>query len=325
MGPKRFFITGAMGCIGAWVCYHLLRQGHEVISFDVSDKGHRLDYLMGKDKLSRITFIKGDLRDFAQIKDTLNSYKISHIIHLAALQVPFCKENPMMGSEVNVTGTVNIFEAAYQCGISHISYASSIAVYGPPELYPEGLIQYDAPYDPRTLYGVYKVANEGTAKIYWQDKGVSSIGLRPYTIYGLGRDQGLTSDPTKALLAVAMGKAFTINFSGDMQFQWASDVAQTFIQTAQNPIEKGTYEGANIFNLGGVVHSVAEFVAMVQALRPEARIQIKEMPLPFPKGFDDSRLRALLPAYHETPLVEGIKRTLLAFEDLYAQGKISEG
>ena len=59
---------------------------------------------------------------------------------------------------------------------------------------------------PRTLYGVYKQANESTAKVYYQDHDLSSIGLRPYVIYGPGRDQGMTSTPTKALLAVARGR-----------------------------------------------------------------------------------------------------------------------
>jgi nucleoside-diphosphate-sugar epimerase len=64
-------------------------------------------------------------------------------------------------------------------------YASSIAALG------------DADH-PSTLYGIFKWANEGTAERYFEDYGVSSIGLRPHTVYGPGRDQGLTSAPTVA-------------------------------------------------------------------------------------------------------------------------------
>ena len=52
---------------------------------------------------------------------------------------------------------------------------------------------------PRTLYGVYKLANEGTARVYWQEDGVASVGLRPFSVYGPGRDQGLTAGPTLAM------------------------------------------------------------------------------------------------------------------------------
>src|SRR5262249_39513866 len=154
--------------------------------------------------------------------------------------------NPPMGAQVNVVGTVNIFEAARQTGINHLTYASSISVYGPPDMYPAGPIAHDAPLAPTNLYGVYKQADEGLARIYWQDYKIGSTALRPYTVYGLGRDQGLTSDPTKAMLAAVAGQPFTINFSNKMQFQFASDVARQFIEAAITPSE-----GAFMYNLGG--------------------------------------------------------------------------
>src|SRR5690606_31031575 len=113
-----------------------------------------------------------------------------HVIHLAALQVPFCRADPVKGAQVNVVGTANVFEAARQHGVPQVAYASSIAIFGAPEDYPPGLLPNDAPPRPRTLYGVYKQANEGMARIYWQEHGLGSIGLRPYTVFGLGRDQG---------------------------------------------------------------------------------------------------------------------------------------
>ena len=127
---EKFLVTGSMGCIGAWTLYHLLEQGQEVVSFDISESRHRLNMLLSTEKQAAITFVKGDLTDYAQVKTAVDRHGITRIIHLAALQVPFCIANPVGGASVNVTGTVNVFEAARQSGIRHITYASSIVVYG---------------------------------------------------------------------------------------------------------------------------------------------------------------------------------------------------
>jgi len=85
---------------------------------------------------------------------------------------------------------------------------------------------------PGTIYGVYKRANEGTAWVYHAERGVASIGLRPHTVFGPGRDHGLTSAPTSAMLAAAAGKPFQIPYGGTSQFQYAPDVARAFVQAA---------------------------------------------------------------------------------------------
>lgn len=306
---EKFLVTGSMGCIGAWTLYHLLQQGQEVVSFDVSEGRHRLDLLLSAEEQAAIAFVKGDLTDYAQVKAAIDRHGITRIIHLAALQVPFCIANPILGASVNVTGTVNVFEAARQSGISHLTYASSIAVYGPPDNYAAGLVPHDAPHDPRTLYGVYKRANEGTARIYWQDWGVSSTALRPYTVYGVGRDQGLTSEPSQALQAVAKGKPYDISFGGTMQFQLASDVAQQFILAS---LEEPS--GAHVFNLGTEPASVAQFAEIVRSLRPHAQLTVGERELPFPRGFDDRELLRHATIIYETPLYMGIKETIEDFE-----------
>ncbi len=317
MANSVYFVSGAMGCIGAWTLYHLVKQGKQVISFDLSTDTQRLDKTLPKEEQNTITFIQGDLTDSDSIVETFEKHSITHVIHLAALQVPFCRANPILGSRVNVTGTVNIFEASRQSDIAHIAYASSIAVYGPPEQYGEGLIPHDAKFDPRTLYGVYKVANEGTARTYWQDHQLSSTCLRPYTVYGVGRDQGLTSEPTSALLAAAKDEPYDISFGGFMQFQWASDVAQQFILASEQSLK-----GAMGFNLGGTPQSVSDFADVVRQIKPNANITVAEKTLPFPRGFDDTKLRQNFDTIYETPLADGIQKTIEHFEHLHARGEI---
>ncbi len=308
---ELYLVTGGMGCIGAWTLAHLARQDKAALCFDLSTDRHRLDLLLSRDEQEAITFVAGDLTDAAQVRALFDTHPIRHIIHLAALQVPFCRANPALGSQVNVTGVVNIFEAARQAGLTHVTYASSIAVFGPPEMYGPGLLPNDAPKAPRTLYGAYKVANEMTAQVYWWDHGVSSIALRPYTIYGLGRDQGLTSEPTKAMRAAARGDHYHIPFGGRMQFHYASDVALQFIAAAEEPLP-----GAFAFNLGTPPVPVAQVAQMIMAARPNVKITCAETVLPFPEGCDDGELRSRMRRVFTTPLEHGVAKTIDAFAQI---------
>ena len=153
----------------------------------------------------------------------------THIVHLAALQVPFCRANPAQGAAVNVTGTVNVFEAAKRHGVTQISQASSIAVYGTSTDYDDRIIPSDAQRLPTTLYGVYKVATEDLAAVYWAEHEVRSVCLRPHTVFGPGRDQGMTSLPSIAIEKAVRREPFHIDFGGSLDFQLASDVAASFI------------------------------------------------------------------------------------------------
>ena len=306
-----------MGCIGAWILNHLVRAGERVVSFDLGDNRSRLDLLLPRDAQQSITFEKGDLREKDHLDAVVETHRITRIIHLAALQVPFCKADPVMGAQVNVVGTVNVFEAARKFRISHVAYASSVAVYGPPSLYPDAMITEESPRRPHTLYGVYKVANENTARVYWNDHKISSTSFRPYTVYGVGRDQGLTSEPTKAMLAAAQREPYEIGFSGVMQFQFASDIARYFIEAASRP-----HDGAEVFNLGTPSASVADVVNLIREIRPNARITLKQNDLPFPAGLDGSRLEAHLPDFEETELREGIRQTIEHFEACLSDGRL---
>lgn len=300
-----YLITGGMGCIGAWTLYHLLESGKQVVNFDQSTDTHRLDWLMSAEEQEKITFVQGDLRDTNAVKAVFAEHEITHVIHLAALQVPMCRANPVLGAQVNVVGTVNVFEAARERELDNIAYASSIAVYGPPSDYPPGLIAHDAPKTPRTLYGAYKVANESTAQIYFNDYGIASTALRPYTVYGVGRDQGMTSEPTKALVAAAKDEPYTINFGGQMQFHFASDVARQFILASEQSLG-----GAYGFNMGQQPEKVTEFVEIIKTIIPSSAVTVDEKDLPFPIGFDDTELKKSFDTVYETPLAEGIQQTL---------------
>ncbi len=323
MSHETFMVTGAMGCIGAWTLRNLVHEDVQVVATDLATDPVRPRLLLSEDELARVTFVRLDVTDLKQVRATVEEHGVTHIIHLAGLQVPFCRANPSLGAQVNVVGTVNIFEAArHNWGqVQGLAYASSLAVLGPGHLYPETPVKDDVPLHPETLYGVYKQANEGTARIYWQDWQIPSVGLRPYIVYGVGRDQGMTSDIAKALLAAAAGRPFHIRFSGPVALQYADDVARIFIACARSG-----YQGAAACNLRNDVVQVADFVAQVRKRYPEAQLTVAEdSPLPFPADLDDSGLRGIIGPVPHTPLDRAIDATVAHFRTLIAAGQIDLG
>jgi nucleoside-diphosphate-sugar epimerase len=311
-----FLVTGALGCIGAWVVRNLVQQGAQVVVLDAAQDPHRLRLIMSADELAQVRFLTGDITQLATVQTAVAG--VTHIIHLAALQVPFCKANPPLGAAVNVVGTVNLFEAAKQAGIKHLTYASSVAVYGRSEEY-DDVLGHDAPLKPRTHYGVYKQANEGTARVYWLDDGISSIGLRPYTVYGAGRDQGMTSAPTKAMLAAAAAQPYHIPFGGRVGYQYAADVAQIFIQAARTP-----FHGAEVFNLRGSIVTMTEMIHTIEKIVPavQGKITFDEVLLPFPEELDDTPLQQLLGTLPHTPLETAVAETITLFRAALADGRV---
>ncbi len=319
MPNDRFLITGALGCIGAWTVRNLVREGTPVVVFDLASDPRRLRLIMTDDELARVTFVTGDITDLEAIERALDDHAITHVIHLAALQIPFVRANPPLGARVNVVGTVNVFEAVARRRdrIGSLVYASSAAVYDAVDAGESGVVAHGTAGHPTTLYGVFKQANEGTARVYWQDAQVASIGLRPYIVYGPSRDQGLTSSPTKAMVAAALGKPYHIPYGGRAAYQYADDVARTFISCA-----RASFQGAEIFNLGGSVATMGEIVAAIEAAAPEVRglITFDEKPLPFPEAFDAAPLEQVIGTLPFTPLSQAVADTIALFRERIAAG-----
>ncbi len=318
MSERRFLVTGANGCIGAWVVHELEEAGESVTMFDLSTDGRRPQLLLGPERLERIPSVAGDIADLAAIEHALDEHAITNVIHLAALQVPFCRADPPLGARVNVLGTVNVFEAVGRRldRMGPVVYASSIAAFDAPEDgKPPGMEGH-----PGTIYGVFKRANESTAAVYRSESGVASVGLRPHTVYGVGRDQGLTSAPTTAMLAAAAGLPYAIPYGGSAQLQLARDVARAFIGASLS-----NTDGATLHNLPGPKVSVTEVIEAIEETVPESAgsISAETTKLPFPEEADSASFDELVPGFAPTPLREGVRSTIERFRALLADKRIS--
>jgi nucleoside-diphosphate-sugar epimerase len=319
VSEERVLVTGGTGCIGSWIVRNLVREDVPVLVLTASGGVQRLKLILTPEEFDRITFVAGDISELGTIEAAAREHRVNRIIHLAGMQFPFCAADPIRGAQVNVAGTVTIFELAKRLGIERLIFASSAAVYGPKTHYREEILPHDAAFFPTSHYGVYKVANEATARVYWQNDGIASIGLRPHTVYGPGRDQGVTSKPTLAMIAVAAGRPYHVGFGGRYQFQFADDAARTFIAAARAP-----FTGSAVYNLGGPVTGVGEIVAAIEAAAPDARgsITFDDVALPFPSAFDGGAITEALGPQPETPLADGIRQTLDAYRAGIRNGTI---
>lgn len=178
-----------------------------------------------------------------------------------------------------------------------VVYASSAAACGPAEDYPDSTCHDDDQHMPRTHYGVFKLANEGNARIFWSDKGLSTVGLRPLTVYGVGRELGMTSGPTKAIKAGILGRSYAIQFAGKTVFNYVADIADLFIRCAVAAASDGK-RGAWRCNIAGTVASAEEFALEIerQLANPGVHVTIADgaPSLPFPVIFDQKSLETLL-------------------------------
>jgi nucleoside-diphosphate-sugar epimerase len=314
-------VTGAQGCIGAWTVKALLDRGLDVVVYDLDPHPRRLELIAPAEQVSRVAIQTGNIQDTAAIKALVKDEGITHVVHLAAQLMPFCQANPVAGALVNVIGTLNVFEAARDAGRPvRVIYASSSAVWGPEEAYGSGKLTEADPLRPSTHYGVFKQANEGNARVFYSASGISSIGLRPWTVFGVGREAGLTADPTLAMKALALGKSFQIRLTGHMDLQYVEDVAEAFVRCLLSPIE-----GAHVFNLEGTVITMSDFIGELERAWPGAAEKITALgpPVPVACRMDGSQLRASVTGIPQTPLRVGIRKTLDHFAQLNQQGRLS--
>jgi len=315
---ETYFITGAQGCIGSWIVKALAERGDTPVVFDRSEDTRRLDAIMEPRDVERLRVIAGDITDVSAVRSALEASGARRIIHLAGLQVPTCKADPVAGAFVNVIGTLNVLESATAISAERVVYASSAAVFGAADA--DCPLDESAACEPATHYGVFKRTNEGNARVYFLDHGLNTVGLRPLTVYGVNRDTGLTSDPTKAMKAAVLGVPFHIRFSGATDFQYVADTAAAFIACADR-----APAGAHVFNLHGETVEVARIAQLINQNSPTPDRQLVRYggpPIPIAPAINDAAIKRALGGLPATPLAAGIHETMQRFAELRDAGRL---
>ena len=220
----------------------------------------------------------------------------NYILNLAGLMTPDCSSNPSLGAEVNIKGSINVFEAIKKNNIKFLIYTSSGGVYGNEDKY--------NPF-PETHYGAFKLAVEGMARAYFNESLISSVGLRPFVIYGPGREIGGTAGVTLACKAAKQNFEYTVGFSGKVGFVYVEDVTNL----VERLIDKAPV-GAITMNINGITTSVENFVSIIKKNIPDANVKFSGKPLSVVEEILGGEPSKTFKDFKYTSLDNGINKTI---------------
>jgi nucleoside-diphosphate-sugar epimerase len=177
----RYLITGGAGFIGSHLVENLVKQGHDVRVLD--------NFLTGKREniaqfLGEIDLIEGDIRDLETCKQALEG--VNFVLHQAALpSVPRSIEDPLLTTEINIGGTLNLLLASKEKKVQKFVFASSSSVYGDDDTLPKSEGVEGVPLSP---YAVTKLVGEKYCQVFNRIFGLSTISLRYFNIFGPRQD-----------------------------------------------------------------------------------------------------------------------------------------
>lgn len=249
-----YLVTGGCGFIGSHLVDGLLAAGHTVRILDDLSTGKRENVPAVED------IVVGDVSDAAVVSDAMRG--VDGCFHLAAIaSVQRSNEEWALTHRVNLTGTVNVFDAARQAnpgGPVPVVYASSAAVYGDNPNVPLG---EDAEKRPLTAYGADKLGCEQHARVAGNVHGVPTTGFRFFNIYGPRQDPGSPYSGVISIFAdrLASGETATIHGDGGQRrdFVYVGDCVR-FVMAG---MEKASVD-ANVFNVcTGTPSSLLDLIA----------------------------------------------------------------
>ena len=290
---KNILIFGGCGFLGSWITKSLLKKNLKITIFDLRIKTELLKNLIG-DEFNNIDFIEGDITDFEGVLKATKD--MDYILNLAGLMTPDCSSNPSLGAEVNVKGSINVFEAIKRNNIKFLIYTSSGGVYGNEDKY--------NPF-PETHYGAFKLAVEGIARAYFNESLISSVGLRPFVIYGPGREIGGTAGVTLACKAAKQNLKYTVGFSGKAGFVYVEDVTNL----VERLIDKSPV-GALTINVNGITAGVEDFLSIIKKNIPDAKVTLNGKPISVVEEILGGEPSKIFKDFKYTSLDYGINKTI---------------
>lgn len=267
MGNKKVLVTGGAGFIGSHLVDRLVGMNLEVVVLDNLLRGNKLSGTT----LSKIEFHEGDVRD-AELVNKL-SKNCTYIFHLAAvLGVDIVADNPVETMEVEVEGTRNICHAAISNGVKKVLYASTSGIYGHSAI--ESAVTEDIVVDPRTSYAMAKRFNEIYLASCYEEKGMASVSLRFFNVYGPRQDNRMVIP--RFIEQARSGKPLTVFGTGKQtrDFTYIDDTVEACIRL----MEKG--EGAEIVNIANESEGCIEDLAFLirDTINKDAKVQYIDAP-----------------------------------------------
>lgn len=294
----RVLVTGGCGFLGGWVVRALVRRGHQVRIFDARPDAAHLEFIE-RGLSGKVEIRAGDVTNKDEMVRAADGCGTA--IHLAGIMTVDCRRDPLRAANINLIGSLNLFEAALAAGMRQVAYVSTAGVYGPDD---------GSNPRPMTHYGALKLAVEGCARAYFVDHGLHSVGFRPYIIYGPGEGSGISAGPSIACRAAQRGEAAEIKFTGRVGMVHVEDVAEAFAAAVDAELE-----GAEAHNLVGEVATIGSFVEDLKRQVPGARITASGAPLLIAPDLEVGPRPGWLAALPKTGVGEGIARTLAHYAE----------
>ena len=246
LAGQRFLVTGGSGFIGSHVVDELVAAGAgEVVVFDAQLRGENLADARGR---GAVTTVQGDVRDAAAVRSAVDG--VDGVFHMAVLPLGPSVADPRLAHDVNVGGSLNVYEGAHAAGVKKVVFSSASSVYGDTSQ----TMDETHPLDTRTMYGATKLAGELYLRAFNDAYGLDYVTLRYMNVYGQRQDGGLVMAVTRKLLA---GEPPTIQGDGSQSFDFVHvrDVASANVQAMASDVS------GDAFNVGsGTEASVREIV-----------------------------------------------------------------
>ena len=316
----RYLVTGGAGFIGSHIVERLLQgsDGREPVVRVLDDfSTGSMDNLRGFDRRG-LDIVRGDIRNLATVERAARG--VSVIFHQAAMRsVPQSIADPVSTHAVNVTGTLNILEAARRLGVRRVVYASSSSVYGERPTLPK---REDQTVEPISPYGVSKAAGEHYAAVWHRIYGVETVGLRYFNVFGERQDAASTYAAVIPNFIFAALEGGRVEVHGDgtqsRDFTHVDNVVDANLLAAEASGAAG-----HVFNVGcGARISLLDMLRKLEAIvgHPIERRHTAARDGDVPHSLADISKAARLLAY--APRVafdEGLARTVAYFDSLRAE------
>jgi len=250
----KILLTGVAGFIGSNLAGRLLSEDYRVIGID------NLAYGLRENVPEGVDFHCGDIREkkiFPLFKD------VDTVFHLAAKNcIADCQMDPVETAEINVSGTVNVFEAARRAGVRKIVYAESSAIYEGSSIYPTP----EREEKPESFYAVSKLASMYFAKAYERFYRLKFTGLRYFCVYGPVQDYRRTIPPVMSafIIKILKGQRPVIYGTGEKRrdFVYVDDVNDFHLICIRDKRTDG-----RVLNIGsGINYSVREILEMISRM-----------------------------------------------------------